>query len=175
MSKDEAVARRPGVPIRRYAANAGWLTLPIFAWNLVMTSRLPESLSVDVFWRDIPPAIATGEQVFRTFVVALPFLMPLGLRRRSQRLGAALYVIGAGPYVLSWVPLVFRPASDRSTSLVGFLAPSVTPLIWTTGIALVGDSLYLPVPYRPWMYVALSIGFVAFHVAHAAIVSTRGL
>jgi hypothetical protein len=42
-----------------------------------------------------------------------------------------------------------------------------------TGLGLIGRRLYVPSPYRRWMYVALACGFVAFHVTHTSTVYTR--
>ena len=76
-------------------------------------------------------------------------------------------------YLLSWIPLMIAPESGWSTSWPGFVAPAYTPLLWLTGLGLIGRRLYVRSPYQRWMYIALASGFIAFHVTHTSIVYTR--
>ena len=55
---------------------------------------------------------------------------------------------------------------------MGFVAPAYTPIVWLIGLGLIGRRLYVPSPFKPWMYVVLACGFVAFHVTHAHLVYT---
>jgi hypothetical protein len=41
------------------------------------------------------------------------------------------------------------------------------------GLALIGDSLYLRLPYASWIYAGLAVAFLAFHNLHAWITYTR--
>jgi hypothetical protein len=84
-----------------------------------------------------------------------------------------LYGVGALVYFLSWIPLLFFSESGWSTSLIGFLGPFYTPLIWAVGIGLIGRTLYVPIPYHPWIYIFLSTVFVVFHCWHGIIVYTK--
>jgi len=67
------------------------LLLPIMAWNMILTNKLPQSYSQEVFWKDIPAFIANGENIFRLFVFILPILMPLRIDTQTERLGLWLY------------------------------------------------------------------------------------
>ena len=157
----------------RYLLSCGLLTVPILVWNVVFTRFLPPALGSKEFWRDIPPLVAHGESTLRFAVVVLPFLMPLDVATAAERPGLLVFVAGALIYFAAWVPLMIAPQSAWSTSRLGFLAPAYTPLIWLTGIGLMGRRLYCPWPYQWWMYVGLACGFVVFHVAHASIVYAR--
>jgi hypothetical protein len=148
------------------------LTVPILVWNVVCTRFLPPALASSEFSRAIPPLVTYGENTLRIVVMTLPFLMPLDATA-GQRRGLRLFAVGTLLYVLAWVPLMIEPQSAWSTSWLGFVAPAYTPLVWLTGLGLIGRRLYLPSPYRRWMYVALACGFVAFHVTHASIVYAR--
>lgn len=154
----------------RYLSNCILLTIPALLWNLLFMNRLPPAFLPDIFWHNIPPLVAYGENISRLLLFFLPVLMPLQLVRRQQKTGMALYIIGTLIYFLSWIPLMFFPESAWSMSAVGFLAPAYTPLIWAIGIGLIGDELYISVPYRSWMYIALSVVFVLFHLSHTTIV-----
>jgi hypothetical protein len=159
--------------LARYVWSCGVLTVPILAWNVVFTRYLPPALGSDEFWRDIPPVVTHGENTFRFLVVVLPFLMPFELTTARQHRGTLVFVAGTILYFLAWVPLMLAPQSPWSTSWLGFVAPAWTPLIWLTGLGLIGRRLYVPSPFRWWVYVVLACAFTAFHVAHTSIVYAR--
>lgn len=154
-------------------ANGGVLLLPILVWNAVFTPALPPALGSAEFWRDIPPAVAYGENAFRGAVVVLPFLMPIELSTTGERRGLWFFIAGAVVYFAAWLPLMLTPASAWSTNWIGFLAPAYTPALWLTGIGLTCRRLYWRLPYRFWIYIALGFAFVAFHVTHAVIAYER--
>lgn len=152
--------------------NCFWLVLPVLLWNLAFS--LPGKYAAPIFWCDIPHLVTDGENVSRLLVILVPLVLVPHLRRRSQRLGLLLYSVGLAAYAASWLVLILLPTSAWSTSLFGLLAPTYTPLAWAVGIGLVGDTLPWRSGYRPWMYILIATVFTSFHVAHAAIVFTRG-
>ena len=153
--------------------NCIWLTIPILLLNALLMNRLPKAYQAEAFSRDIPAWIAWGENTFRTCVFVLPILMPLQVARAGQAIGVVLYGVGVLLYFFSWSMQVWRPETRWSASRWGFMAPSYTPLVWLIGIALIGDSLYVPIPYSRWVYVALSVAFLLFHNLHVWIVYSR--
>jgi hypothetical protein len=157
----------------RYLFSCGLLTMPILVWNVVFTRFLPSALGSKEFSRNIPLFVAYGENILRTAIFALPFLMPLDVSTITQQRGLFLFVVGTVIYFLAWVALMIFPQSRWSTSRMGFLAPAYTPLIWLTGLGFIGRRFYWPWPYQRWVYIALAIDFVAFHVTHAGIVYAR--
>ena len=159
--------------ITHYLLNCMLLLLPIMAWNMIFTSKLPQAYSQEVFWKDIPPFIGTGENLFRLLVFILPLLMPLRIETQSQRLGLWLYIIGTAIYFLSWLVQMYFPQSAWSLSVFGFLAPAYMPLIWLVGIGLLGSTLYFSSPYCSWMYILTSLIFIGFHLSHALTVYLR--
>ena len=161
------------LPISSYILNCFLLLIPILAWNVILGSKLPVAYQTETFDKDIPLAVAVGENVFRSLVMFLPLLMPLSFASRSQRLGLYVFIFGLLVYFLSWMVLIIFPASAWSMSAAGFLAPAYTPLIWLIGIGLIGTQLYFNSPYQSWMYILLSVIFLSFHITHAAIVYLR--
>lgn len=158
-----------------YLLNCMMLLLPIMAWNLIFTDKLPQSYSQEIFWKDIPPIIATGENLFRLLIFILPVLMPLRIETQSQKFGLWLYITGTAIYFFSWLMQMYLPQSAWSLSVFGFLAPAYTPLIWLIGIGLIGSTLYFTTAYRSWMYIVTSIFFISFHLSHAITVYMRNL
>ncbi len=66
----------PWLPLLKRASlfNCFWLIVPVLLWNLLFT--LPGKYSPGIFWHNIPPLIAYGENIFRTVVILFPLLMP---------------------------------------------------------------------------------------------------
>jgi hypothetical protein len=143
--------------------------IPILLWNLALTNYLPRQFSPEIF-DNIPAAIGYGENVLRMFVFFLPLLMPLQFSSRGHIVGLVVFIIGVLIYFSSWLPLIFFPDSVWSTSFVGFLAPFYTPFIWMIGIGLIGNTLFVPIPYCSWVYIVLSFLFTTFHCWHGIIV-----
>ena len=162
----------------------GLLLLPILLWNWVFATKLPRAFSAEYFEKDIPVFLTWAENCLRLAVFILPLFMPLSLTTQTQKLGLGLYVGGAGIYFLSWSALIIFPESGWSRSAAGFLAPAYTPLLWLTGIGLLGSSLYsaIPshagtgiIPYWPGIYLLSAILFTGVHVAHTSIVYLKSI
>jgi len=159
-----------------YLGNCFWLLVPILAFNVLFTRQLPPAYQMDIFWKNIPKAVVVPENVLRTLVMILPIFMRLQFSTPHQKLGLGLYLGGLLGYVASWSALIAVPWSSWSMSAIGFLAPAYTPIVWLTGIGLIGDELQSSrVPYRPWIYWGLSGLFLAFHNLHAFVVYSRGI
>ena len=161
------------LPISSYILNCFLLLIPILVWNAILAPKLPVAYQAEIFDKDIPSVVTLGENIFRTFVMFLPLLMPLSMASRSQKLGLYIFIFGMLVYFLSWIVLMAFPSGTWSMSAAGFLAPAYTPLIWLVGIGLVGTQFYFRSPYQSWMYILLSIIFLSFHITHAAIVYLR--
>jgi hypothetical protein len=135
-------------------------------WNIAFVDLLPPIFQRDLFDKDVPAFIIWGENIFRLILFASPAFMPLTIFYRYQKYGLALYVIGTFLYFLSWRPLILYPDGAWSTSLAGFLAPAITPLIFLVGIGLIGYRLFFNVKYKQSIYIVISVLFVIFHVWH---------
>jgi hypothetical protein len=157
----------------KYVWNCTWLIVPIVWMNLALASRLPEAYQPAVFWRKVPQWIALGENLSRIAVFLVPLLMPLHIVNSRQRAGLTLYAVGVLVYFLAWAMQIWFPRTAWSRSMPGFMAPGYTPATWLAGIALTGETLYFGKVYRPWMYLTLSLMFLAFHNAHVWIVYSR--
>jgi len=157
-----------------YLSNAFLLLLPILAFNVLFMRFLPHDYQVNVFWKEIPAWIAITENLLRVPVFLLPLVMRLRISTPSQKLGLGLYVAGSLVYFVAWGAQILFPMTAWSTSMVGFMAPAFTPVLFLVGIGLIGDTLTLPkVPYKPWVYWGLSGAFMVFHNVHAGLVYIR--
>lgn len=159
-----------------YLCNCFWLLVPILAFNVLFMRQLPPAYQAGMFWRDIPKMVGIPENLLRALVMILPIFMRLQFSTSHQRLGLGIYLAGLLGYFASWTALIAAPWSSWSMSAIGFLAPAYTPIVWLTGIALIGDMLqFSGAPYRPWVYWGISGLFLAFHNLHALLVYSRGI
>jgi hypothetical protein len=156
--------------MKKYLLNCFLLTLPIMLWNIFLTDKLPAVYQPDIFWHNIPPWVTYGENISRGLVFLITFLMPLPTRKLYQKTGFWIYLIGLALYFTSWILLIEYPDSQWSNNFSGFAAPAYTPLIWLTGIALIGNSFYFKISYRSWYFILVSIVFVGFHCWHVWLV-----
>src|ERR1035441_7978385 len=85
-----------------YFQNTFWLLLPILAFNIVFTKRLPRAYLMEAFWKDIPPWIGVPENLSRIPVFVLPVIMRFGATSPSQQVGVWLYIGGTLLYFASW-------------------------------------------------------------------------
>jgi hypothetical protein len=162
-----------GKKIFNYVLNCFILLIPILLWNILLAASLPIGYSMEVFWEDIPPIIGTTENILRIIIFSLPFLMPLTIKTPGQKFGLGIYLAGVAVYFLSWMMQIYYPNSAWSNSLPGFLAPAYTTIIWFTGIGLIGNRLFINIPYKSIIYIAISAAFVFVHTTHAYIVFMR--
>ena len=83
--------------------------------------------------------------------------LPLRVQDPVSKIGMAAYLIGMTLYFITWIPLIWMPDSNWSQSVVGLLAPRLTPLLPFLGIALIG----LSAPYA-----VISALFIILHTWH---------
>jgi hypothetical protein len=103
--------------------NCLWPLLPVFAWNTLFAPRVPQPI---LLAKNLP----------RIAAFVWPLLLPLSWQDQQSRAGLALCGLGLLIYCVSWLPLLYRPETDRSRSAAGLPAPAYTPLLWLLGITL---------------------------------------
>ena len=85
-----------------------------------------------------------------------------------------MYLAGMIAYLGAWLMLIYAPQSGWSTSLAGSMAPAYTPLVWLTGIGMIGTRLSVRwIPFHPWGYTVSAAVFLICHNAHSLLVLTR--
>ncbi|MGA0558796.1 hypothetical protein ACO2Q8_19210 [Larkinella sp. VNQ87] len=158
---------------RSYLANSFLWLVPVMVWNSALTDQLPRPFQADVFWNNISPFLAYGENSSRMAVFALALFTPFHLSTRVQKTGLCLYLVGLLVYFAAWLVLIRFPESSWSTGLAGFTAPSYTPAVWLAGIGLMGDSFYGKLPFSRWYFFGCALIFLLFHIFHASIIFYR--
>jgi len=156
-----------------YLVSCFILLIPIFLWNLIFASKLPEPYQMNNFWSNVPKVIGISENILRVIVFLLPLLLKLEINEPRQKIGLLIYMIGICLYFTSWLMQIYFPESSWSRSVFGFVAPAYTTIIWLVGIGLIGNSLFVKVPYHYSIYIVFSVLFVVFHSIHSFIVYSR--
>lgn len=158
---------------KKYLLNCFLLLIPILLWNIFLVDYLPKSYSPEVFWKDIPKLVSYSENILRGAIFSLPLIMIFSLKKRIEKIGLSIFLIGITIYFLSWLAMIFFPESLWSRSAVGFLAPAFTTIIWLIGIGLIGNESFFRIQHITKIYICVSILFVVFHTIHAYIVFQR--
>lgn len=159
--------------IKKYLSSCFLLLIPLLLWNILLADYLPKAYDPDIFWKDIPNWIGHSENTLRLVVFIIPTVMILSLKTRLQKIGFGIYLTGIIIYFLSWIVVIIYPLSDWTTSLIGFMAPAYTTLVFFIGIGLIGSKSFFKIPYLSLFYICTSILFVIFHSAHTYIVFQR--
>ncbi len=153
-----------------YLTNSFLLILPVLLWNIVFYKKLPQAYIDPKIWDNIPIWLQWAENISRIGVFTLPLLLVLSTEKKSQKIGLALYLIGLLAYFSSWLVQIYLPKSSWSISLMGFMAPAYTTIIWLIGIGLIGQQSFLPIPRLQSIFLALCVVFVSLHSYHAYLV-----
>jgi len=131
-----------------------------------LTDRLPQITKPEMLIQNISPFIINAENIFRVIIFAMMVFMPIQISKTIQKQGLLLFLFGTLLYFASWLVLIYNPHSLWSTSVFGVLSPAYTPVLWLIGIGLIGDTFYFNLPYKPWIFISLSVIFLVFHNIH---------
>lgn len=159
--------------IFKYIFNCFLLTLPVMAWDLLFTDKLPSAYQPETFQSDIPVFLTHAENISRICVFVLTVCMPLRFKTPLQKKGLVVYITGLLLYFASWLALMYFPGSSWSSSAAGFMAPAYTPLCWLLGIALIGGDSYFNLRFYRVIFISISVLFLVFHNVHAWLVYCR--
>ncbi|PKV50665.1 hypothetical protein ATE84_2731 [Aquimarina sp. MAR_2010_214] len=159
--------------IKKYFKNCFLLLIPIFLWNIIFVDALPKSYSPEIFWKDIPKTLNYSENILRIIVLTIPAIMIFSLKTRVQKIGFVIYLIGIILYFLSWICMIAYPLSNWSQSMIGFVSPACTTIIWFVGIGLIGNKTFFRILNLSVIYILIALIFVGLHSLHAYIVYQR--
>ncbi len=159
--------------MKKYLSNCFLLFIPILLWNILLVDYLPVGFHPDNFDKDIPPLIKYGEIILRLVVFVLPVVMLFSIKTKWQKVGLFIYLLGLVVYFLSWTLLILRPESNWSHSLLGFMAPAYTTILFLVGIGLIGRKAFFKIRHLSLIYNIFSFLFVMVHSAHVYIVYVR--
>lgn len=140
---------------------------PILLFNIAFVRLLPSAYRS---WERVPYEIRIAENIVRGGVMVLPILMDLHIVTHRQQIGLYLYLLGLVIYFASWAVQIRYPDSSWCRSAFGFMAPAYTPIIWMSGIGLIGSVRLASMSWVYWTLVAL---FLSLHNIHAGLAYAR--
>ncbi len=152
--------------IKYYLKNCFLLLIPVIVWNIIFRPYSPELFHGDAYWNNISLFIKWSESILMITVLILPMFMPLKVKKKSQKTGLVIYLIGLVVYIFAWRPLVLYPDGTWSNNPVGFFTPSISLLFILIGIGLIGNRLFFKIRYKRVIYILISFLYILFHISH---------
>ena len=150
--------------LNNYKNNCFWFFIPIIIFNIVFTKYLPE-----YYLRKINHPVVTIETILRIITIAISIIMVFKLDCKISKIGLIVYIIGVLIYFCSYFVVIKFPASSLNYNIVILLAPYWTSVLWLIGIGLLGNKLFINIPYHNSAYIIISMIFTIVHSIHGYI------
>jgi hypothetical protein len=136
----------------------------VIIFNIIFTKYLPEHYLIN-----INHSIVTIETIARIITIAFSVIMSINLNARIGKIGLSIYIIGILIYFCSYFIVIELPANSFNNNIIVLLAPYWTSILWLIGIGLLGNKLFINIPYHYNVYIIISIVFVIIHSIHGYI------
>jgi len=147
--------------ILKYIDNCFLLFVPILVFNILFFKKLPSH-----YLKNISHPIIIMETIARIITIALSIIMAINIQNETGKIGLMIYIIGAIIYFASYFIEIYFPNTLFGRKIIFILSPYWTSVIWLIGIGLVGNRLFINVPYHYTVYFVLSIIFATIHTIH---------
>ena len=109
------------------------------------------------------------ETIARITTIALSVIMSIKLDNKTGKIGLIVYIIGILVYFCSYFIVIKIPAISFHNNFIVLLAPYWTSVLWLIGIGLLGNKLFIKIPYHYTAYIIISIIFAVVHSIHGYI------
>jgi len=150
--------------VNNYKNNCFWFFIPIIIFNIIVTKYLPE-----FYLKNINHPIVTIETIARIITIAFSVIMTIKLDDKIGKAGLIVYIIGVLIYFFSYFIVIKIPAISFNNNYIVLLAPYWTSILWLIGIGLMGNKLFINIPYHFTAYIVISIFFTIIHSIHGII------
>jgi len=150
--------------INNYKNNCFWFFIPVIIFNIVFTKYLPE-----FYLKKTNHPIVTIETIARIITIAFSVIMAIKLDNKIGKAGLIVYIIGVLIYFCSYFIVIKIPVISFHNNFIVLLAPYWTSILWLTGIGLLGNKLFINIPYHYIAYIVISIVFAIIHSIHGYI------
>ena len=147
--------------ILKYINNCFLLFIPILLFNIIFFKKLPPH-----YLKNISHPIIKMETISRIIVIAFSIIMAINIKNEIEKIGLIIYIIGIIIYFTSYFMEIYAPNTLFGKNIIFILAPYWTSVIWLIGIGLVGNRLFVNIPYHFTVYLILSITFATIHTIH---------
>jgi len=150
--------------IYNYKNNCFWFFIPVIIFNIIFTKNLPE-----FYLKYIKHPIVTIETIARIITMAFSVIMAVRLDNKIGKAGLVVYIIGILVYFCSYFIVIKTPTISFHSNFIVLLAPYWTSVLWLIGIGLLGNKLFINIPYHYTAYIIMSIIFAIIHSIHGYI------
>ncbi|WP_461254960.1 hypothetical protein [Treponema sp. R80B11-R83G3] len=147
-----------------YKYNCFWFFIPIIIFNLIFTKYLPKH-----YLKNIKHPIVTLETIARIITITFSIIMEINHDNKMGKIGVIAYIIGVLIYFCSYFIVIKLPITSFNNNIAVLLAPYWTSILWLIGIGLIGNKLFVNIPYHYIIYIVISIVFTILHSIHGYI------
>ena len=149
------------VIILKYINNCFLFFVPLLVFNILFFKKLPSH-----YLKNISHPIITAETITRIITIAFSMIMAINIHGKIGKIGLIIYIIGIIIYCTSYFIEIYFSDTLFGRNIILVLAPYWTSVIWLIGIGLLGNRLFVNIPYHFTVYSILSIIFAAVHTIH---------
>jgi len=147
--------------ILKYINNCFLLFIPILIFNILFFKKLPSN-----YLKNISHPIIIMETIARIITIVFSIIMAMNIHNRTGKTGLIIYIIGIIIYFTSYFIEIYFSNTLFGRNIILILAPYWTSIIWLMGIGLLGNRLFVNIPYHFTVYLILSITFATIHTIH---------
>jgi len=147
--------------ILKYINNCFLFFIPILIFNIIFFKKLPS-----FYLKNISHPIIIAETITRIITIVFSMIMAVNTQNKTGKIGLIIYIIGIIIYFSSYFIEIYFSNSLFSKNIIFILSPYWTSVIWLIGIGLVGNRLFINIPYHFAVYLIFSIIFATIHTIH---------
>ena len=147
--------------ILKYINNCFVFFIPILLFNIIFFKKLPSH-----YLKNISHPIINAETITRILTMAFSLIMVINIQNKTGKIGLIIYIIGIIIYFSSYFVEIYFHNTLFGKNIILILAPYWTSVLWLTGIGLIGNRLFLNIPYHFSVYLIISIIFATIHTIH---------
>jgi len=147
--------------ILKYINNCFLFFIPILLFNILFFKKLPSH-----YLKNISHPIIIIETITRIITIAFSIIMAVNIQDKTGKIGLIIYIIGIIIYFTSYFIEIYFPNTLFGDTIIFILAPYWTSVIWLIGIGLLGNRLFVNIPYHFTVYLIISIIFATIHTIH---------
>ena len=147
--------------VSRYSNNCFLLFIPILIFNILFFKKLPAH-----YLNDISHPIIIIETIARIITITFSFIMVLSIQNKIGKIGLIIYIVGIIIYFSSYFIAIYFNNTLIANNIIIILAPYWTSIIWLIGIGIIGNNLFVKIPYHFVTYIILSFVFTTIHTIH---------
>jgi len=147
--------------ILKYINNCFLLFIPVLVFNILFFKKLPSH-----YLRTISHPIIIMETITRIITIAFSIIMAINIQSKTGKAGLIIYIIGILIYFTSYIIEIYFSDTLFGRNIFFVLSPYWTSVIWLIGIGLLGNRLFVNIPYHFIVYSILSIIFATIHTIH---------